>query len=206
MPENACRFDYIRSAGQEIIMTIETTKIATARPRPSMMSALRRYCDHYESALYAVLRIVFGIVLFTHGLPKALGTSHGSMADPMAGSINLIQNVLGLPFAPQLAFLVMLLETGGAIMLVLGLCTRRFGDGRDQLLPWANLAVDRPWNRVPGANGVPRTLYGRARRRSLCLGFTAYPPPKMIDGCLQPQRACESNLIVTSQLWSATTD
>ncbi|AFT71052.1 DoxX family protein [Alloalcanivorax dieselolei B5] len=71
-----------------------------------------------------MLRIVFGIVLFTHGLPKALGTSHGSMADPMAGSINLIQNVMGIPFAPQLAFLVMLLETGGAILLALGLCTR----------------------------------------------------------------------------------
>jgi putative oxidoreductase len=46
------------------------------------------------------------------------------MADPMAGSINLIQNVMGLPFAPQLAFLVMLLETGGAILLALGFCTR----------------------------------------------------------------------------------
>jgi putative oxidoreductase len=71
-----------------------------------------------------VLRVVFAIVLFTHGLPKALRTTHGSMADPMAGSINMIQNVMGLPFAPQLAFLVMLLETGGSILLALGLCTR----------------------------------------------------------------------------------
>lgn len=77
-----------------------------------------------EPIFYAVLRFVFGIVMLTHGLPKALGTSHGSMANPMAGSINLIQNVMGLPFAPQLAFLVMLLETVGALMLAFGLWAR----------------------------------------------------------------------------------
>ncbi|MCD0503198.1 DoxX family protein [Bordetella petrii] len=77
-----------------------------------------------EPILYALLRLVFGVVMFTHGLPKALGTAHGSMADPMAGSINLIQNVMGLPLAPQLAFLVMLLETVGAIMLAIGLWSR----------------------------------------------------------------------------------
>ncbi|WP_368640253.1 DoxX family protein [Castellaniella ginsengisoli] len=77
-----------------------------------------------EPVLYAVLRLTFGAVLFTHGLPKALGVSHGSMADPMAGSINLIQNVMGLPFAPQLAFLVMLFETAGALMLAIGLWAR----------------------------------------------------------------------------------
>jgi len=74
--------------------------------------------------MYAVLRAAFGIVLFTHGLPKALGASHGSMGDPMAGSIRLIGEVMGLPFAPQLAFLVMLLETVGAAMLTLGMLTR----------------------------------------------------------------------------------
>ncbi|WP_233080019.1 DoxX family protein [Rheinheimera soli] len=77
-----------------------------------------------EPVFYALLRFVFGIVIFTHGLPKALGISHGSMADPMAGSTHLIQNVMGLPFAPQLAFLVMLLETLGALMLTIGLWSR----------------------------------------------------------------------------------
>ncbi|GGJ87532.1 hypothetical protein GCM10007426_15950 [Alloalcanivorax dieselolei] len=80
--------------------------------------------ERAEPVLYAMLRFAFGAVLFTHGLPKALGTSHGSMADPMAGSVNLIQNVMGLPFAPQLAFLVMLLETVGALMLAIGLWAR----------------------------------------------------------------------------------
>lgn len=77
-----------------------------------------------EPAAYALLRFAFGAILFTHGLPKALGTSHGSMADPMAGSIRLIDQVMGLPFAPQLAFLVMLLETVGAAALAVGFCTR----------------------------------------------------------------------------------
>lgn len=87
-------------------------------------ASMQMFYTRAEPMAYALLRIGFGMVMFTHGLPKALGTSHGSMADPMAGSIHLIQNVMGLPFAPQLAFLVMLLETVGAIMLALGLWTR----------------------------------------------------------------------------------
>lgn len=87
-------------------------------------ASMQMFYTRAEPMAYALLRIGFGMVMFTHGLPKALGTSHGSMADPMAGSIHLIQNVMGLPFAPQLAFLVMLLETVGAIMLALGLRTR----------------------------------------------------------------------------------
>ncbi|WCE03029.1 DoxX family protein [Pseudoxanthomonas sp. JBR18] len=73
---------------------------------------------------YALLRICFGAILLTHGLPKALGTAHGSMADPMQGSIHLIGERMGLPFAPQLAWLVMLLETVGALLLILGAGTR----------------------------------------------------------------------------------
>nr|WP_279309360.1 MULTISPECIES: DoxX family protein [Pseudomonas] len=76
---------------------------------------------------YTLLRIAFGLILLTHGLPKALGESHGSMDDPMAASINLIRNVLGLPFALQLAWLVMLLETVGSLFLTLGFYTRAVG-------------------------------------------------------------------------------
>jgi putative oxidoreductase len=77
-----------------------------------------------EAWAYALLRTVFGIILITHGLPKLLRTSHGSMADPMAGSINLIENVLHLPAAPALAMCVALLEGVGGLLLALGLCTR----------------------------------------------------------------------------------
>ncbi|MDU9026022.1 DoxX family protein [Pseudomonas corrugata] len=90
----------------------------------SVLTMLSTRATDLEPYLYALLRTVFAVVLFTHGLPKALGTSHGSMADPMAASINLIQNVMRLPFASQLAFLVMLLETAGALLLAMGLATR----------------------------------------------------------------------------------
>lgn len=87
-------------------------------------AALHRLLERGEPAFYALLRVAFGAILFTHGLPKLLGVSHGSMADPMAGSIALIRNGMGLPFAPQAAFVVMLLETVGALMLVVGFRTR----------------------------------------------------------------------------------
>ena len=89
-----------------------------------LLPQLDAFYRRTEPVLYALLRFVFGVVMFTHGLPKALGIPHGSMADPMAGSTKMIQDVMGLPFAPQLAFLVMLLETVGALMLALGLWAR----------------------------------------------------------------------------------
>lgn len=73
---------------------------------------------------YALLRVMFGLVLLSHGLPKALGTSHGSLANPMAGATNMIANVLHLPFAPLLATAAMLLETVGAVAIIVGLMTR----------------------------------------------------------------------------------
>ncbi|WP_444757583.1 DoxX family protein [Pseudomonas sp. A014] len=95
----------------------------TSIPRDTPSSA-RNFQARLEPVFYALLRGVLGIVMFTHGLPKLLGDSHGSMADPMASSTHLIGNVMGLPFAAELAFLVMLLETVGALMLVVGVLTR----------------------------------------------------------------------------------
>lgn len=77
-----------------------------------------------EPLAYALLRVVFGVVLITHGVPKLLRTSHGSMIDPMAGSINLIENVLHLPAAPALAMFVALLEGVGGALLAIGFGTR----------------------------------------------------------------------------------
>lgn len=107
-------------------ITHHETKPAASRER-LLFPQLETVYERAEPVLYATLRLVFGIVMFTHGLPKALGTPHGSMADPMAGSIRLIQDVMGLPFAPKLAFLVMLRETAGALMLALGLWARPVG-------------------------------------------------------------------------------
>lgn len=73
---------------------------------------------------YALLRVCFGVVLFTHGWPKLAGTAHGSMADPMAGSAHLIRHVLHLPGADVLSWCVALLEGVGGLLLALGIGTR----------------------------------------------------------------------------------
>lgn len=75
---------------------------------------------------YVLLRIGFGLTIVTHGLPKLLGRPHGSMADPLGGSANLIGTVLGLPFATELAILVALLETVGGLAVAIGFATRLF--------------------------------------------------------------------------------
>lgn len=75
---------------------------------------------------YALLRLGFGLTILTHGVPKLTGSPHGSMADPMRGSTAMIENVLHLPFASELAMLVALLETFGGLAVALGAGTRLF--------------------------------------------------------------------------------
>ncbi|WP_455282621.1 DoxX family protein [Cupriavidus necator] len=102
-------------------MTKLSPEARMAATRPTSLS-LR--LTRLEPLAYALLRAVFGIVMMTHGLPKLLGTSHGSMANPMAGATSLIANVLHLPMAPQIALAVALLETVGGAMQVTGVLTR----------------------------------------------------------------------------------
>lgn len=91
-----------------------------------LIPALAPFYDRSKPLTYALLRVAFGLTIVTHGIPKLMGRAHGSMADPMAGSMNLIENVLHLPFAPQLAVLVALLETFGGLAVAMGAGTRLF--------------------------------------------------------------------------------
>jgi len=88
--------------------------------------ALGAFYAQGRVASYVILRIAFGLTIVTHGVPKLTGSAHGSMANPLAGSTNLIENVLGLPFAPQLALFVAVLETIGGFAVAAGLATRLF--------------------------------------------------------------------------------
>ncbi len=90
----------------------------------TILPRLRGFCERLEPWSYLLLRVAFGLMLMTHGLPKMLGRSHGSMADPMAGSVHLIGNVLHLPAAPAIGWFVALLEGVGGLMLAAGLLTR----------------------------------------------------------------------------------
>ena len=69
-------------------------------------------------ASYVLLRVAFGLTIVTHGLPKMTGSA--------GGSTNLIDRVLQLPFAPQLAMFVALLETCGGLAVAAGFATRLF--------------------------------------------------------------------------------
>jgi putative oxidoreductase len=91
---------------------------------PSISLRLRSLRERMEPLSYLLLRVAFGLMLMTHGIPKILGRSHGSMADPMAGSVHLIGNVLHLPAAPLIGWFIALLEGVGGLMLALGLLTR----------------------------------------------------------------------------------
>lgn len=103
-----------------------TNQSKSAPPR-LLFPSLEQFYLRAEPIAYALLRIAFGLSMLTHGIPKLLGLPHGSMPDPMAGTTHLIGNVLGLPFAPQLAIFVALLETFGAIAIAIGLGTRLLG-------------------------------------------------------------------------------
>jgi putative oxidoreductase len=101
--------------------------VAGASREPGLFfPSLAGFYATFSPVTYALLRIAFGLVILTHGLPKALGTSHGTMANPMAGATNMIANVLHLPAAPVLAVAAMLLETVGAIGVAAGILTRFF--------------------------------------------------------------------------------
>lgn len=104
--------------------SIEYPAAAPPRAARLIVPPLRELYDRLEPLSYLLLRVAFGLIMVTHGLPKILGTSHGSMANPMAGSINLIANVLHLPAAPVFAWLVALLEGVGGLLLALGFLTR----------------------------------------------------------------------------------
>lgn len=89
-----------------------------------LFPALAGFYERMTPLAYAALRTAFGVTIMTHGIPKLMGSAHGSMANPLAGSTNLIANVLHLPFAPQLALFVALLETFGGLAVAIGFATR----------------------------------------------------------------------------------
>src|SRR3569623_204847 len=110
-----------------MMVTTTTTSDAIAHPaqrlKPTrlLFPRLRGFYEIANPASYALMRITFGLILLTHGLPKLLGESHGAMANPFASSVNFITNTLHLPAPVAFGYFVMLLETVGAVMLAVGL-------------------------------------------------------------------------------------
>ncbi|NLS01549.1 DoxX family protein [Rhizobium sp. P38BS-XIX] len=94
---------------------------------------------------YALLRLAFGLTIVTHGLPKIMRAAHGTMADPMQGSINIITNSLHLPFASELATVVTLLETFGGLAVAVGLFTRLFAPMLAVEMAFISIAMGPTW-------------------------------------------------------------
>lgn len=66
-----------------------------------------------------LLRITLGVVMFPHGAQKLFGWFGGN---GFSGTIGYMTGSAGLPWI--VAFLVILIESVGAVMLILGLLTR----------------------------------------------------------------------------------
>lgn len=115
-------------------------------PQPRLLfPALAGVYDGARPFTYTLLRLAFGLTILTHGLPKLTGSAHGSMADPLAGSTRLIANVLHLPFAPQFALFVALLESFGGLAVAIGFGTRLFAPMLAIQMLFISMALGPTW-------------------------------------------------------------
>ena len=78
---------------------------------------LKRYTESLTPYVPTILRILVGLIFFLHGLPK------WQNLDGFAGFLSS----LGVPLPGLFSFLVALLETGGGLLLIIGLATRWVG-------------------------------------------------------------------------------
>lgn len=120
-----------------------------------------------------LLRAAFGLTIVTHGTPKLTGRAHGLMANPLQSSTNLIEHSLGLPFAPELAIFVAMLETSGGLAIAIGFATRLFAPmfavqmvgiclALGSTYPWIDRGIEYPI--VLGFVALLITFHGRSSR------------------------------------------
>ncbi|HTH96446.1 MAG TPA: DoxX family protein [Stellaceae bacterium] len=85
---------------------------------------LQAFYSWAQPVSYALLRCAFGLILLTHGIPKASGAGHGGATNAFMHNVDRLQNQLHLPVPLMFGYLVMFIETAGAVMMALGLFTR----------------------------------------------------------------------------------
>ncbi len=78
---------------------------------------LKKYTEPLTPFVPTILRILIGVTFLLHGLPK------WQNLDGFAGFLS----GLGVPLPGLFSFLVALLETGGGLLLIIGLATRWVG-------------------------------------------------------------------------------
>lgn len=80
---------------------------------------LRKLITTDNSYNWLILRVILGIVMLAHGLQKAFGWFEGF---GWSNSVNYFTHTVGLPTA--LAIFIILIETVGAVLLILGFAGR----------------------------------------------------------------------------------
>ncbi len=86
-----------------------------ADPKP-IVAGLGAFYENYASLYWPLIRITAGAILFTHGWPKIVAGAQVFAANSLAKR--------GIEPALLFAYVVILLETVGAILIMLGLFTR----------------------------------------------------------------------------------
>ena len=84
-------------------------------PKP-IVPALRGIYENIAELYWPLIRVTAGAILFTHGWPKVMVGVHVFAANSLAKR--------GIEPALFWAYVVVLLETGGAVLIMLGLFTR----------------------------------------------------------------------------------
>lgn len=84
-------------------------------PKP-VVAGLGALYENYASLYWPIIRITAGAILFTHGWPKLVAGAQVFAANSLAKR--------GIEPSLPFAYLVIFLETAGAILIMLGLFTR----------------------------------------------------------------------------------
>lgn len=86
-----------------------------ADPKP-VVAGLGMLYQKYADLYWPLIRVTAGVILFTHGWPKLMAGVQAFAAGSLARR--------GIEPSVPLAYIVVFLETAGAVLIVLGLFTR----------------------------------------------------------------------------------
>lgn len=101
-----------------------TASVERANGPRLFVPSLAPFYASAEPVAYATLRVMAGIAILSHGVPKLFRLPHGQAADAYAGVVKAIGQRIGLPAPDLWAVLVTAVESAGAVMLIVGLATR----------------------------------------------------------------------------------
>ncbi len=96
-------------------MATYSTGKTSADPRP-LIPALGRYYGFTSDLAYLIVRVTIGLMLIPHGYPKVMVMGASAVAAALTR--------YGIEPALPLAYVVMVVETIGGIMIAIGLLTR----------------------------------------------------------------------------------